>query len=113
MKKMNVRGLAGWSACHPSDRTGSFKNSSIMIQHKPARSQSNQHWLNPIQKQQFEALCLWINAHLEEPIGWQQLMAQSGLEYQAIQALFFKFESTTPMTWIRHRREAQSSSSVK
>ena len=84
-----------------------------MIQHKTARSQSDHRRQNPIQRQQFDALCVWIDAHLEEPLGWQELMAQSGLEYQAIQTLFFKFQSTTPMTWIRHRREAQSLSRLK
>jgi hypothetical protein len=32
-------------------------------------------------------------------------MAQSGLQYQTIQSLFYKYHSLTAMTWIRRRRE--------
>ncbi|MCA3239308.1 MAG: hypothetical protein ACK5YJ_00145 [Curvibacter sp.] len=55
-------------------------------------------------RQSFDELCTWIEAHLDEPIGWQELMAQSGLDHQTLNALFFKFLSTTPMAWIRKRR---------
>ena len=61
-------------------------------------------------KQQLDDLCHWIDTHLGEQIGWQELLVQSGLEYQGLQALFFKYLNTTPMTWIRQRREAQSAS---
>ena len=63
-------------------------------------------------EKQFDELCLWIDAHIGEPIGWQQMMAQSGLDYQTLQMLFFRYKSTTPMTWIRHRREAIQSKSA-
>ncbi|MEK9802352.1 MAG: hypothetical protein VW475_02975, partial [Curvibacter sp.] len=52
-------------------------------------------------RQTFDDLCAWIDAHLDEPIGWQELMGQSGLDHQTLNALFFKFLSTTPMAWIR------------
>ena len=55
-------------------------------------------------RQTFDELCTWIDSHLHEPIGWQELMAQSGLDHQTLNALFFKFQSTTPMAWIRKRR---------
>ena len=58
-------------------------------------------------RQTFDELCTWIEAHLAEPIGWQELMEQSGLDHQTLNALFFKFLSTTPMAWIRKRREHQ------
>ena len=58
------------------------------------------------QRKQFDELCVWIDAHIGEPIGWQQMMVQSGLDFQTLQALFFRYQSTTPMTWIRRRREA-------
>jgi len=64
-----------------------------------------------IHKNEFESLCRWIDEHLGQPIGWQELMAQSRLDYQTLHALFFKYESTTPMAWIRRRREARSGSS--
>ena len=56
-------------------------------------------------RQTFDELCNWIETHLHEPIGWQELMAESGLDHQTLNALFFKFLSTTPMAWIRKRRE--------
>ncbi|MDH4134129.1 MAG: hypothetical protein OEV31_05020 [Gammaproteobacteria bacterium] len=56
-------------------------------------------------QQEFDALCAWIDANLHESIGWQELMVQSGLDHQTINALFYRFQSTTPMTWIRKRRE--------
>ena len=61
-----------------------------------------------VHKNELENLCQWIDEHLSQPIGWQELMAQSHLDHQTIHALFFKYESTTPMTWIRRRREAKS-----
>jgi methylphosphotriester-DNA--protein-cysteine methyltransferase len=60
------------------------------------------------QKQAFEQLCAWIEEHLDEPIGWQELMRESGLEFQLIHQLFFKYASTSPMTWIRRQRELRS-----
>lgn len=55
-------------------------------------------------RETFETLCAWIDANLHEPIGWQELMAESGLDHQTLNALFYKFQSTTPMAWIRLRR---------
>ena len=51
-----------------------------------------------------ENLCAWIDEHIEQPIGWPELMLQSGLSYQALQSLFWRWKATTPMTWIRQRR---------
>lgn len=56
-------------------------------------------------RQTLEELCRWIDEHLHEPLGWQELMAQSGLDHQTLNALFYKFQSSTPMAWIRKRRE--------
>ena len=61
------------------------------------------------QRAQLDALCLWIEAHLNEPIGWQDLMAQSGWDYQTIQTLFYRHKCTTAMTWIRLRRQMETS----
>jgi len=63
------------------------------------------------QKKQFDELCVWIDAHLGEPIGWQQLMEQSRLDFQSLQTLFFYYKNTTPMTWIRRRRMLANSKS--
>jgi transcriptional regulator GlxA family with amidase domain len=57
-------------------------------------------------EKQFNELISWIQAHLSEQIGWAELMSQSGLDHQTLQALFFKYKSTTPMTWIRLQRQA-------
>jgi methylphosphotriester-DNA--protein-cysteine methyltransferase len=70
-------------------------------------------------KEQFEELCAWIDEHIQEKIGWSELMNESGFDHLSIQSSFAKYKSTTPMTWIRKRREdfralrSQSESSVK
>ena len=62
---------------------------------------------NEIPRQSFDDLCAWIDDHLEETIGWQQLFECSGLDHHALQTMFFKHADTTPMTWIRGRRQAR------
>jgi len=54
---------------------------------------------------QFEQLCTWIDHHIEEQIGWSELMRESGFDHQSIQSSFAKYKTTTPMTYIRKRRE--------
>lgn len=61
------------------------------------------------QKQALDSLCTWIETHLDEPLGWQQMMGESGLDFQTINLLFYRHKSTTPMTWIRRLREARAS----
>jgi methylphosphotriester-DNA--protein-cysteine methyltransferase len=56
-------------------------------------------------KEQFEELCVWIDEHIHEQIGWSELMHQSGFDHSSIQSSFAKYKATTPMTWIRKRRE--------
>jgi len=51
------------------------------------------------------ALLHWIDQHLWETLGWPELMRASGLDHPALLALFNKHLDTTPMTWIRKRRE--------
>jgi hypothetical protein len=60
------------------------------------------------QLEQLERLCAWIDLHLDEPIGWQELIAQTGWDYQEIQTVFYRHKCTTAMTWIRLRREMRS-----
>lgn len=60
-------------------------------------------------KHKFDDLCAWIDVQIDTPLGWQELMQHSGLDHQTINALFFKYASTTPMTWIRRRRESRAS----
>ena len=56
-------------------------------------------------KEQFEELCAWIDEHIQEKIGWSELMNESGFDHLSIQSSFARYKSTTPMTWIRKRRE--------
>jgi transcriptional regulator GlxA family with amidase domain len=58
--------------------------------------------------QQLDMLCVWIDAHIQDPIGWVELTSESGLSYQEIQSLFWRCKATTPMTWIRQRRAMAS-----
>lgn len=60
---------------------------------------------SPEQARRMLELCIWIDAHIHESIGWSELMAQSGMDHQELQAAFAKHHFTTPMTWIRKRRE--------
>jgi AraC-like DNA-binding protein len=61
------------------------------------------------QRVQFDELCQWIDLHLDEQLGWQELMAHTGWDYQTIQTLFYRHKCTTAMTWIRLRRQMHNS----
>lgn len=63
------------------------------------------HLQKGFNKEQFDELCVWIDDHIQEQIGWSELMLASGLDHLSIQSSFAKYKSTTPMTWIRKRRE--------
>jgi methylphosphotriester-DNA--protein-cysteine methyltransferase len=56
-------------------------------------------------QEQFEQLCTWIDQHIQEQIGWSELMHASGFDHLSIQSSFAKYKATTPMTYIRKRRE--------
>ena len=56
-------------------------------------------------KEQFDELCAWIDEHIQEQIGWSELMHESGFDHLSIQSSFAKYKATTPMTYIRKRRE--------
>lgn len=56
----------------------------------------------------FDALCVWIRAHLHEPLGWQRLSEHSGLSHLELQHLFMDRYQTTPMQWIRMQRETRA-----
>lgn len=58
------------------------------------------------------ALLHWIDQHLWEPLGWPELMRASGLDHPELLALFNKHLNTTPMTWIRKRREFMQKNGV-
>ena len=50
-------------------------------------------------------LCHWIELHIHETIDWTDLTRQSGKDHRWLMASFSKYKATTPMTWIRERRE--------
>ena len=52
-----------------------------------------------------DELCLWIDNNLKNEIGWAELVSESKLSLSEIQFLFSKHLKTTPMTYIRRRRE--------
>jgi AraC-like DNA-binding protein len=56
-------------------------------------------------RKQVAQLCHWIDANIHAPIGWADLTRQSGMDHKLIMASFNKHLATTPMTWIRQRRE--------
>jgi methylphosphotriester-DNA--protein-cysteine methyltransferase len=64
-------------------------------------------------KHQFEELCTWIVGHLDDQLGWQELMAQSGLDHYTLNALFFRFTASTPMAWIRRQRSQREGNVVQ
>ena len=63
------------------------------------------HIQQGVSKDQFEQLCAWIDEHIQEQIGWSELIHESGFDHLSIQSSFAKYKSTTPMTYIRKRRE--------
>ena len=56
----------------------------------------------------FLALCNWIDLQIDRQIGWTELSEYSGADHLELQAAFTKYKSTTPMTWIRKRRQELS-----
>ena len=68
-------------------------------------SQVHHHSQQGFNKDQFEQLCAWIDDHIQEQIGWTELMQETGCDHLSIQSSFAKYKATTPMTYIRKRRE--------
>ena len=58
-----------------------------------------------------DELCLWIDNNLNNEIGWAELVSESKLSLSEIQFLFLKHLKTTPMTYIRMRREESKKTS--
>ena len=56
-------------------------------------------------REQVAQLCYWIDTHIHETIGWADLTRQSGMDHKGLMVSFRKHKATTPMTWIRERRE--------
>ena len=44
-------------------------------------------------KEQFDELCAWIDEHIQEQIGWSELMHESGFDHLSIQSSFAKYKA--------------------
>lgn len=49
-------------------------------------------------------LCEWIEANLDQPIGWTELAKHSGLDHLELMRQFNTHLKTSPMQWIRNKR---------
>ena len=50
-------------------------------------------------------ICAWIDKNIETNIGWGVLSEASELNHKELQILFEKYLQTSPMTYIRKRKE--------
>jgi len=53
-----------------------------------------------------DELCNWIDENLEAPLGLNELVEKTQLSSTDLQYLFEKYMQTTPMTYIRRKRES-------
>jgi AraC-like DNA-binding protein len=67
---------------------------------KLSRHASTQHKLTK--------LCEWIDANIDKQIDSSELVKQSGLSYFELQTQFKSFYKTSPMQWIRTKRQSDS-----
>ena len=55
-------------------------------------------------QRKLKKLCQWIDANIDQPIGWAELTAQSGMDHLELQRQFTTYMKSSPMQWIRFRR---------
>jgi transcriptional regulator GlxA family with amidase domain len=53
-----------------------------------------------------DELCYWIDANINDPIGLNELVNKTNLKNSDLQYLFERYKQTTPMTYIRNKRES-------
>jgi len=51
-----------------------------------------------------DELCFWIDSHIDTKFGIKELVEKTNLSISDLQYLFEKYKQTTPMTYIRHKR---------
>jgi methylphosphotriester-DNA--protein-cysteine methyltransferase len=51
-----------------------------------------------------DELCNWIDTNINDQFGLKNLVDKTNLNNSDIQYLFEKYKQTTPMTYIRHKR---------
>ena len=56
-------------------------------------------------KKLLDEICAWIDNNIETNIGWTELCKASELNHKELQILFDEYQHTSPMTYIRKRRE--------
>ena len=56
-------------------------------------------------KKQLAEIGAWIDKTIETNIGWKELCDASNLSHKELQVLFDKYMQTSPMTYIRKRKE--------
>jgi len=57
-------------------------------------------------------LCIWIDQNLHATLGLRELVEKSQLSTLELQSLFEKYKQTTPMTYIRMKREGKKKYSI-
>jgi len=50
-------------------------------------------------------LCFWIDTNIDTKFGIKELVEKTNLSILDLQYLFEKYKQTTPMTYIRHKRD--------
>ena len=51
-----------------------------------------------------DELCNWIDTNINDQFGLKDLVEKTNLKNSDLQYLFEKYKQTTPMTYIRHKR---------
>ena len=55
-------------------------------------------------QRKLKKLCEWIDLNIDKPIGWAELAERSGMDHMELQRQFSTYLKTSPMQWIRFRR---------
>ena len=55
-------------------------------------------------RSKLDELCEWIDAHIDQSLGWAELSAHSHMDHLELQRQFCAHLKTSPMQWIRTRR---------
>jgi transcriptional regulator GlxA family with amidase domain len=64
-------------------------------------------------RERLDVLCKWIDANLDRRIDWTELVEASGMGHIELQNQFSTHFKTSPMQWIRVRRQINASNIKK
>lgn len=59
------------------------------------------------ERDRVDELCVWLLAHLHEPIGWGKLVAQSNMSHEELGSAFDQHFQVSPMEWVTQQRTAK------